>query len=87
MTDYHHKLNLDLLTIYEVKVPGELDPSWSDWYGGITISIELGEAGTSVSTLSGVFDQAGLHSLLRRLYSFGLPLISVICVNFDEADN
>jgi hypothetical protein len=33
-----------------------------------------------VTTLSGAFDQAALHSLLRRLYSLGLPLISVICM-------
>ena len=34
--------------------------------------------GAPVSTLTGKVDQAALHGLLRRLYSLGLPLISVI---------
>ena len=34
------------------------------------------------STLIGTFDQAALQGLLRRLHSLGLPLISVICVDF-----
>ncbi len=30
--------------------------------------------------ITGSFDQAALQGLLRRLYSLGLPLISVICL-------
>jgi hypothetical protein len=33
-----------------------------------------------ITTLTGTVDQAALHSMLRRLYSVGLPLLSVICV-------
>ena len=33
-----------------------------------------------VTTLIGAFDQAALQGLLRRLYSLGLPLISVNCL-------
>jgi len=87
MTEKKRKLNLAQLVNYEVKVPGEIDPTWADWHGELTISVEMTKGGISVSTISGVFDQAGLHSLLRRLYSFGLPLISVICVGFKEADD
>ena len=31
-------------------------------------------------TLTGTVDKAALQGLLRRLYTLGLPLISVICV-------
>jgi len=83
MTGKKKILNLAQLAKYEVKVPGELDPDWSSWYSGLTIAFDIGEEGTSVSTITGIFDQAGLHSLLRRLYSFGLPIISVIWVDFN----
>ena len=33
--------------------------------------------GQPVTILTGTIDQAALHGLLRRLYSLGLPLISV----------
>jgi hypothetical protein len=61
-------------------VPGELDASWSDWIGGMTLTVEREGDGPPVTTLTGTVDQAALHSVLRRLYSLGLPLISVHCV-------
>ena len=65
---------------YQIKVPGHLDESWSDWVGGITISVENDDDGLPITTLTGTIDQAALQGLLRRLYSLGLPLISVNCV-------
>jgi hypothetical protein len=47
----------------------------------MTITIESDGDGLPVTTLTGTVDQAALHGLLRRLYSLGLPLISVICVD------
>ena len=74
------KLTLDRPATYQIKVPGELDESWSDWAGGMTITVESEDDGPPVTTLTGTIDQAALQSLLRRLYSLGLPLISVNCV-------
>ncbi len=72
------KLTLDQPATYQIKVPGHLDESWSEWAGGMTITVESGDDGPPVTTLTGVVaDQAALQSLLRRLYSLGLPLISV----------
>jgi hypothetical protein len=51
----------------------------------MTVTAERKGDAPPVTTLSGDFDQAGLHSLLRRLYSLGLPLISVICVECEYA--
>jgi hypothetical protein len=71
------KLTLDQPATYEIKVPGLLDESWSDWVGNMTITVESEGEGLPVTTLTGTLDQAALQSLLRRLYSLGLPLISV----------
>jgi hypothetical protein len=72
------KLTLDRLATYEIKVPGELDTGWADWAGSMTYTVESAIEGPPVTTLTGTFDQAALQGLLRRLYSLGLPLISVI---------
>jgi hypothetical protein len=81
MKAIRQKLTLHRPAVYEIKVPGELDESWSDWAGGMTIAVESEGQGPPVTTLTGIVDQAALHSLLRRLYSLGLPLISVVCVD------
>ena len=81
------KLTLDRPVIYEIKVPGELGENWSDWAGGMTITVESKGDGLPITTLTGtVVDQAALQGLLRRLYSLGLPLISVNCVECGPRD-
>ena len=76
-----NKLTLDRPATYQIKVPGHLDKSWSDWNGGMKVTVESDNDGLPVTTLTGTVDQAALHGLLRRLYSLGLPLISVICMD------
>ena len=71
----HHKLNLDRPATYQIKVPGRLDENLSDWVEAMTITIESGDNGSSITTLTGtVADQVALQGLLRRLYSLGLTL-------------
>ena len=81
MKEVKQKPSLDRPATYQIRVPGELDESWSDWTGGMTITVESEGDGPPVTTLTGTIDQAALQSLLRRLYSLGLPLISVVCVD------
>jgi hypothetical protein len=83
MKEVKHKLTLDRPATYQIKVPGELHESWSDWAGGMTIGVESEGDGPSVTTLTGTVDQAALHSVLRRPYSLGLPLLSAICLECD----
>ncbi len=81
MKEVKQKLTLDQPATYQIKVPGHLDESWSDWAGGMAITVESEGDGPPVTTLTGVVaDQAALHGVLRRLYSLGLPLISVVFV-------
>jgi len=79
MKEIKPKLTLDRPATYQIKVPGHFDKSWSDWAGGITVTVESIDDGPPVTTLTGTVDQAALQGLLRRLYSLGLPLISVNC--------
>lgn len=78
-----HPLTLDSPARYCIQVPGELADNWQGWHPQLTILVETGPNNMPVSTLTGMFDQAGLHSLLRRLYALGLPLLSVRCVDYE----
>jgi len=85
MKNVNQKLTLDQPATYQIKVPGHLNTSWSEWAGGMTITVESEGDGLPVTTLTGaVADQAALQGLLRRLYSLGLPLISVNWVDAVE---
>ncbi len=84
MKEVKQKLTLDQTATYQIKVPGQLDESWSEWAGGMTITVECGDDGPRITTLTGTVDQAALQSLLRRLYSLGLPLISVNRIEPDQ---
>jgi hypothetical protein len=70
-------LTLDQPVTYHIRVPGEIDDIWA---GSLSLTVERVDYGPPVSTLVGTFDQAGLHGVLRRLYSLGLPLVSVVRV-------
>jgi hypothetical protein len=78
MTDVNRELGLDRPGTYEIKVPGRLNGSWSECFEGMSICVESGEDRPTITTLTGVIaDEAALHGVLSRLYSFGLRLLSV----------
>lgn len=59
--------------IYQIRLKGHLDRRWTDWFGGMTITLE--DNGDTL--LAGpVEDQAALHGLLRKVRDLGMPLIS-----------
>jgi hypothetical protein len=80
MNESNRKLTLDQAVTYEIRVPGELNERWVDWVENMLIAVEIDDDEMPISTLTGTLDQAALQGLLRRLYSLGLPLLSVICV-------
>ena len=60
-------------TIYQIRIKGHLDSQWTDWFAGLTITLENGD-----TILTGpVVDQAALHGLLKKVRDLGMPLISV----------
>ena len=59
---------------YEIKVKSHLDPHWSDWFAGLTVTHLAGDE----TLLSGSLpDQGALHGLLERIRDLNLKLISV----------
>jgi hypothetical protein len=83
MEEPKQRLTLDRPVTYQIKVPGQIGESLSGWVGGMTISVESEGGGPLATTLTGILDQAALQGLLRRLYSLGLPLMSVNCIEDD----
>ena len=61
-------------TVYQIRIKGHLSPQWTEWFGGLTITLK--ENGDTLLT-GPVVDQAALHSLLRKVRDLGLPLLSV----------
>lgn len=59
----------------EIKVRGQIDEHWSDWFGDLTITHTAEEQTVLSGNLS---DQAALYGLLTKLWSYRLPLISVL---------
>lgn len=80
MANTRRKLSLDQPAEYQIRVPGHLDESWLDWAEGLRFRVVRDADGSTHTTLTGRLDQAALQGLLRRLYSLGLPLVSVICL-------
>lgn len=65
-------------TTYEIKVHGQLDESWSEWFHGLTLTCRQTETGLVVTTLSGVVaDQAALRGILTSIWDLNLTLLSV----------
>jgi hypothetical protein len=59
---------------YQIRVKGHLDPAWSAWFDGLTITHDADGA----TTLKGpVVDQAALYGLISRVRDLGLTLLAV----------
>ncbi len=57
-----------------IHVDAHIDPSWSAWFDGLTIT----RHGDGTSSLAGeLVDQAALYGLLGRLRDLGATLLSV----------
>ena len=60
--------------IYEIRIEGQLNPGWSDWLDGMTITLLEGGETLLAGSLA---DQAALLGLLMKLHNFGLLLLAV----------
>ena len=60
--------------IYRIRIQGQLDSQWSDWFDEMTITLE-DDGNTLIS--GPIIDQAALHGLLKKIRDLGLTLISV----------
>jgi hypothetical protein len=69
--------NLDRPMVYQIRIKGHLGPRWTDWFEGLSITLE--DNGDTLLT-GPVVDQAALHGLLRKVRDLGIPLISAVRV-------
>jgi hypothetical protein len=63
--------------VYQIRVKGHLGSQWTDWFGGLTVTME--DNGETLLT-GPVVDQAALHGLLKKVRDLGMPLVSVVSV-------
>ena len=77
----HHTADRPDQGRYEIRLAGQLDSRWAEWFDGLQLSHESGQ----ITVLSGeVADQAALHGLLQRVRDLGLPLVSVTRLDRDR---
>jgi hypothetical protein len=69
--------------VYQIRIKGHLGREWTDWFEGLTITLE--EDGDTLLTGS-VVDQAALHGLLKKMRDLGLPLVSISPIEPGQAD-
>ncbi len=69
--------------VYQIRLKGHLGGQWTDWFDGLTITLE--EDGDTLLT-GPVIDQAALHGLLKKVRDLGMPLASVSPIEPGQAD-
>lgn len=75
------KTNPGQPVVYQIRIEGHLGCEWADWFGGLTVTLE--EDGDTLLT-GPIVDQAALYGLLKKVRDLGMPLVSVVQVQFNE---
>ncbi|HSB66336.1 MAG TPA: hypothetical protein VLD65_07140 [Anaerolineales bacterium] len=70
MTNEHE---FDQQATYCIIVKGALDPSWSEWFDGFSITAQ----GDETILVGVVCDQSALHGILAKINDLGLSIISI----------
>lgn len=72
----HHESNTNSArpVLYQLRLQGHLDPQWTIWFDGLTITLE--DNGDTLLT-GPVVDQAALHGVLKKVRDLGMPLLAV----------
>ena len=69
--------------VYQIRLKGHLSDQWTNWFEGLTITLE--EDGDTLLT-GPVVDQAALFGLLKKVRNLGMPLVSINCVEPGKPD-
>jgi hypothetical protein len=69
--------------IYQIRIGGQLGEQWQMRFAQMTL--RLADNGDTILT-GPVVDQPALYGLLRKVRDLGLPLISVMQIQPDQAD-
>ena len=63
----------DTQMLYKIRVAGNLDQTWSDWFDGFDLTCKQGET----ILMGSVIDQAALFGVLAKINLLNLPLLLV----------
>ncbi|MDZ4719047.1 MAG: hypothetical protein SH847_11395 [Roseiflexaceae bacterium] len=75
--------NQDEPELYAIRIKGQLHERWATWFEGLIPTLEA----SGETLLTGpVVDQAALYGLLRKVRDLGMPLISVMRIEPEQAD-
>lgn len=73
---------------YRIRVLGKPGPEWSEYYGDMLISEEVGSGEHPIALLTGqVQDQSALLGVLNRLVDMGCPLLLVEYISIQNSEN
>jgi hypothetical protein len=72
-----------LPVVYQIRIQSHPSRQWTDWFGGLTITLE--DNGDKLLT-SPVAYQAALHGLLKKVLDLEMPLISVNYIEPGQAE-
>ena len=68
--------------IYQIRIKDHLSREWTDWFEGLTITLE----DNGDTPLTGpVIDQAALYRLLKKVRNLGMSLVSLNPIDLDDA--
>lgn len=68
--------------IYQIRIKGHLDSQWTEWFEGLTLTLE---ADGETLLVGPVVDQAALHGLLKKVRDLGMPLVSVVQIQVSDS--
>jgi len=68
------KRELQQEKIYHIRVKGNLDEKWADWFEGFVMA---SGCNSEMVITGAVVDQAALQGVLAKIHSLGLPLLLV----------
>ena len=64
--------------IYQIKISGALDQTWSNWLGNVEMRTEQTDEKEVITTLTvDLIDQAALFGILDHIRDLNLTLVSV----------
>jgi hypothetical protein len=81
--EYNPIANTHQPVVYQIRVKGHLGDQWTDWFGGLSITLE--DNGETLLT-GPLADQAALYGLLRKVRDLGMPLLTVTYIKPGQAD-
>ena len=69
--------------VYQIKVRGHLDQSWSAWFDGFKFHYD----GSYTNLIGPVVDQSALHGVLSKIRDLGLSIQLVENLSKEDGNN